>query len=224
MYVTPSVIHLFYVAEKEAVRSLPTLPHQQTGIEPTPSEAGDREDYQTAPTLLAVRNTTSPASGGDILAPLRSYKSTTSKSTSDSGNFPSPFPPSVRHDVESLADSTLESIRLGNIVAGKDQGGTEHCEPNETYRKHRGTCNMEEYLLVTTWYALCSWHYILVCISGVVIIVVDTRVFYPTAQVSQVTRNKFQKWLVSFFYNLNRWHLFLASFSVLLTHRPIFDR
>ena len=142
-------MHLFYVAEKEALRSLSTLPHQQ--IEPTSSEAGNRED-QTAPILLGVHKTTSLASGGDIPAPLRSYRN-----TSDSGNFPSPLPPSVHHNVESLAYSTLESIRLGNIVAGKDQGGTEHCEPDETYRKHRGTCSMEEYLLVITSYALSSW-------------------------------------------------------------------
>ena len=140
---TPSVTHLFYVAEKEALHSLSTLPRQQTEIKPTPSEA---DDYHTSPILLTVRKDTSLAGGGDTPAQVWSYRNdlihTTSKSAPGRGSFPSPPPPSVhydRRDVGSLADSTLESIRLGNIVAGKEQGGLEHCEPNETYRKHRGT-------------------------------------------------------------------------------------
>lgn len=147
------ILHI--LAEKEALRSLSTLPHQQTEIKPTPSEA---EGYHTSPFLLTVRKDTSLASDGDTPAQVWSYRNDiTSKSAPGRGSFPSPPSPSVHHDrrdVGSLANSTLESIRLGNIVAGKEQGGLEHSEPNETYRKHRGTWDMKEYSLVTAWYIL----------------------------------------------------------------------
>lgn len=156
------VLHI--LAEKEALRSLSTLPHQQTEIKPSPSEA---EGYHTSPFLLTVRKDTSLAGGGDPPAQVWSYRNdTTSKSAPSRGSFPSLPSPSVHHDrrdVGSLANSTLESIRLGNIVTGKEQGGLEHCEPNETYRKHRGTWNMKEYSLVTAWYTYLGIKVILMC-------------------------------------------------------------
>ena len=140
-----------YVAGKE-VSQLPTHPHHpMKDSEQTHTErvAIDKpEDSESSPILLATQKPNSPARGTPVQ--FRSYQSELQRPHFTSGtplpgsrgsSPPSSPPPtqSSGRNARNLANSTLEGIRQGNIVAGTENGGTGYRKPQGTYRKHRGT-------------------------------------------------------------------------------------
>lgn len=128
------------LAGKEVLR-FPTTqprPHQQmkdSEQTPSESEATDKPEPNSPASHPPVQ---SRSHQSEVEHP---HFATGTPLPGSRGSPPPSSPPATHHsgrNVGSLANSALEGIRQGNIVAGTEEGETEYHKPQGTYRKHRG--------------------------------------------------------------------------------------